>query len=219
MHSTLRRAIPWLAGAVICKTVVTVFWTFRDYFPPNFDSYFLSGRDAYFFGSYRWAFYAHIISGPLTLLLGLVLVNNSFRRRSSGWHRRLGKVQVALVLLLVVPGGLWMALKADGGPVAVAGFTSLAVATFATCFFGWRAAMARRFPSHERWMQRCYVLLCSAVVLRLIGGLATILEFDNSWSYPFAAWFSWLGPLLALEWWRRSFGTTRPASTDRYKRQ
>ena len=185
-----RRAIPLLAGAVICKTVATVFWTFRDYFPPNFDSYFLSGRNGYFFGSYRWAFYAHILSGPVTLLLGLVLVSNAFRRRYRGWHPRLGKIQVALVVLFVTPSGLWMATKADGGTVAVVGFATLAVATFATCFFGWRAAVARRFQSHERWMQRCFVLLCSAVVLRLIGGLATIFEFDSSWSYPFASWFS-----------------------------
>ena len=192
-----------LAGAVICKTVITVFWTFRDYFPPNFESYFLNGRDGYFFGSYRWAFYAHIVSGPLTLLFGLVLISQSFRRRFRGWHKRIGKIQVALVVLFVTPSGLWMAMKADGGIVAIVGFASLAFATGATCFFGWRAAVTKHFGSHERWMQGCYVLLCSAVVLRLIGGIATIFELDTSWTYPFASWFSWLGPLLLLELWRK----------------
>jgi Predicted membrane protein (DUF2306) len=66
--------------------------------------------------------------------------------------------------------------------------------------------MTRRFADHRRWMWRCYLLLCSAVVLRLIGGLATVTGVTAPWLDPVANWMSWLTPLAAFElreWTRR----------------
>jgi hypothetical protein len=48
-------------------------------------------------------------------------------------------------------------------------------------------------------MWRCYLLLCSAVVLRLIGGLATVTGVAAPWFDPLAIWLSWLVPLAAFE--------------------
>jgi hypothetical protein len=48
-------------------------------------------------------------------------------------------------------------------------------------------------------MWRTFVLLCSAVVLRMLGGLATVAHLDAAWLYPASIWASWLVPLLALE--------------------
>jgi uncharacterized membrane protein len=186
-----------LAYLLVCRTTVSVLLTFGSYFPPNFRSDFLLGRDAYFFGPYQWAFYAHIVSGPFTLIAGLVLLSDSVRRRFPAWHRALGRVQVACVLLLVAPSGLWIAWYAATGAVAAVGFATVALVTAFCVAKGWRAAVQRRFEEHRRWMLRCYVLLCSAVVLRVIGGLSEVLGLDGT--YPFAAWLSWLLPLLVLE--------------------
>jgi hypothetical protein len=43
------------------------------------------------------------------------------------------------------------------------------------------------------------LLLLSAVVIRLMGGLATVLHWDAQWLYPLACWTSWLVPLLIYE--------------------
>jgi len=51
-------------------------------------------------------------------------------------------------------------------------------------------------------MLRCYVLLCSAVVLRLTAGLATVSGVEGAWTYQMSAWTSWLVPLAILEVWR-----------------
>jgi hypothetical protein len=92
-----------------------------------------------------------------------------------------------------------MAWYAAAGPVAAAGFAVLSILT-ATCIaLGWRAAMQRRFAVHRRWMQRCFVLLCSAVVLRLIGGLASVLGIGAEWFDPVASWASWVVPLCVYE--------------------
>jgi len=117
-----------LACLLVCKTVLVVLLTLRDYFPPNFRSDFLLGRDAYFFGPYQWAFYAHIFSCPFALMNGLILISHSVRRRFPKWHRRLGKAQVVCVLFLVAPSGLWMACYAATGAVAATGFATLAFA-------------------------------------------------------------------------------------------
>jgi len=60
-------------------------------------------------------------------------------------------------------------------------------------------AVARRFDVHRRWMWRTYLLLCSAVVIRMIGGLATVTQFDALWLYPLSCWVSWLPPLVIFE--------------------
>ena len=200
----MRGVLAGAAALLICKVVLSVVIGYRDYLPPNFDSHFLLGRAAYFWGAYSWAFYAHLVAGPATLLLGTILISERFRRFAPRWHRRLGRVQVAAILLLIVPSGLWMARYAATGAVAGAGLASLAIVTAACTLMGLRAAVQRRFDVHRRWMWRTYLLLCSAVVIRLIGGLATVCQFDALWLYPLSAWASWLVPLLVFEAWRLS---------------
>jgi hypothetical protein len=48
-------------------------------------------------------------------------------------------------------------------------------------------------------MWRTFILLCSAVVIRMIGGLATVAHFEAQWLYPLSTWVSWLAPLLVFE--------------------
>lgn len=199
--SFLARLIVIVAALLVCKVNLAVVLGYGDYFPPNFDADFLLGRESYFWGPYSWAFYVHLFSGPVSLLLGTILVSERFRRRFPAWHRRLGRVQVVCVLLLVAPSGLWMARYAMTGAVAAAGLGTLALATAVCVSLGWQAAVRRRFADHRRWMWRTYMLLVSAVVIRLIGGLATVAHFDAPWLYPLSAWASWLAPLAALEVW------------------
>jgi hypothetical protein len=200
---TLVRGLGVLAVLLVCKVTLSVVIGYRDYLPPNFQSEFLLGREAYFFGAYGGAFYVHLVSGPATLLLGTILLSDRFRTRARAWHRRLGRVQGACVLLALVPSGLWMAGYAATGTVAALGLGSLAVATAVCVLLGWRAAVTRRFADHRRWMLRTYMLLLSAVVIRLMGGAATAIGFDALWLYPLSCWASWLVPLAAYEFIER----------------
>lgn len=191
-----------LTGLLVCVVLAGILRNYPRYLPPDFTTDFLLGRDAYFNSGYQWAFYAHIATGPVTLLLGLALMSAALRRHFPAWHRALGRVQVAVVLLALVPSGLVMSAYAATGVVAGLGFAALSVATAACAGLGWRAAVQCRFATHEAWMTRLFVLLCSAVVLRLIAGLAVLARFDADWLYPVAAWASWLAPLIAHETWR-----------------
>jgi hypothetical protein len=208
---SLSRVLAILVAVLIWKVALSIVIEYRNYVPPNFASDFLRGRESHFWGAYRWAFYAHLIAGPPSLLLGTVLVSARLRRRAPAWHRRLGRLQGVCVLLVVAPSGLWMAFYAETGAIAGVGLGLLAVATATCVLFGWRAALSRRFDDHRRWMWRTFLLLCSAVVLRMIGGLATVLELDADWLYPLSTWISWTVPLLAFETWRWTIGI-RPQS-------
>src|SRR3954471_453133 len=94
------RILTLLAGVLILKVTAGVVSNYHDYLPPNFASDFLRGRERTFPGVYRWAFTTHILSGPVSLILGLILIGERSRTRFPRLHRYLGRVQVACVLLL-----------------------------------------------------------------------------------------------------------------------
>jgi len=204
LSTTLRKLLTVAGSLVILKTVITVLLSYRGYFPPDFQTDFLLGRERYFFGSYQWSFYAHIVSGPMSLLFGVLLLSVRLRKRFPKLHRVMGRVQVFCVLGVVTPSGLWMSFYTEsnsvvGAAVAGSAFAALAIATGWTVALGWRAAVKRKLAVHRLWMWRCYVLLCSAVVLRIIGGLAIMTELESDWVYPVAAWGSWIVPLVMFE--------------------
>ena len=92
-----------------------------------------------------------------------------------------------------------MARYAQTGAIAGIGFSVLAMLTGMCALFGWLSAMKKHFAEHRRWMWRCFLLLCSAVIIRLIGGLATVTDFGVAWIYPLTAWASWIVPLATYE--------------------
>lgn len=188
-----------LVCALILKVTAVVVLNYRDYLPPDFNSEFLRGRETYFYGGYQWAFFAHIAVGPCVLVLGMIQLSERFRRWSAQCHRNLGKALIACILLVMTPSSLWMARYAETGVLAGLSFALLAVATASTAWFGWRSAVLRQFAAHRLWMVRCYVLLCSAVFLRLMSGFATAVGLPGDWTYPVAAWVSWVAPLATLE--------------------
>jgi hypothetical protein len=74
------------------------------------------------------------------------------------------------------------------------------MATASCAIIGVVYARRRRFDLHRRWMLRCYVLICSAVALRLISGTAGLVGVPSpEGAYTIAAWSSWLLPLAACE--------------------
>jgi uncharacterized membrane protein len=199
-HRILTTALRWLAVVLILRVLATMLANYPDYFPPDFDSLFLQGREATFTGAYRPAFYVHIFSGPAVLLNGLILLSESVRRRHGGVHRVLGRVQVVVLLVFVLPSGVVLSRHAFGGWPAGLSFLVLSAATAGCAIAGVVHARRRRYDRHRRWILRCYVLICSAVVLRLISGAAGLVGVPSpEGAYVVAAWSSWLVPLAAYE--------------------
>lgn len=206
-----------MAGLLVVRLIAVVVRQYDVYFPPDFDrAEFLFGREAQFAGPYRWAFAVHVVSGPIALGLGLILAFTGVTGRRLGWHRGLGWMQAGCVLGLVAPSGLGMAWYAAAGPVAAVGLAALAVSTAACVALGTRAASRGQTPDHRRWMGRTLALLSSAVVLRVLGGLGSVLGVSAPWYDPLMVWVSWLAPLAGSETYRlntrRARSTRRPRS-------
>ena len=204
MLRILTTVLRWLAVVLILRVLAVILANYPDYFPPNFNSLFLQGREATFNGAYRAAFYVHILSAPIVLCNGLIQLSETVRRRHGGLHRWLGRVQVVVLLLFVLPSSVVMSGRAFGGWPAGLSFLLLSLATASCAIVGVVHARRRHFDQHRRWMLRCYVLICSAVALRLISGMAGLVGVASpEHAYLFASWSSWLFPLAAYEFVER----------------
>ena len=93
-----------------------------------------------------------------------------------------------------------MSRHAFGGWPAGLSFLVLSAATAGCAVAGVVHARRHRYDRHRRWMLRSYVLICSAVALRLISGAAGLVGVPSpERAYIVAAWSSWLFPLGAYE--------------------
>lgn len=199
-HPILLTVLRWLGVLLILRVLVSILANYPDYFPPNFESLFLQGREATFTGVYSWAFYVHIFAGPVVLFNGLILLNDYVRLHHRGWHRWLGRMQVGVLILLLLPSSAVMAPYAFGGWAAGLSFLVLSAATAVCAVIGVVHARRHRFDLHRAWMLRSYVLICSAVPLRLISGAASLVGVPSPEdAYIVAAWTSWVLPLAAYE--------------------
>ncbi len=183
---------------LLTKVFVAILWQYRHYFPPDFDSDFLSGRRYTFTPSYQAAFYTHLVISPVCLALAVASKWSAVRYPTL--HRILGRCNVALILSLLIPSGLYMARQAYGGSVAVNGFMALTASTALSALFTGYFAWKKDLKRHQQWAVRLLLLLISPLILRLFSGLMIVLQWDSPATYGINAWCSWLIPLLIWEW-------------------
>jgi uncharacterized membrane protein len=197
---TPTRVIKFTIGATVVWIGVLILSPYPHYLPPDFGHGFLRNKESNFYGSgYFLGFYAHIATAPLALLAGTLQMSGSLRRRLPRLHRSLGTAYVVLVLGFVAPGGAIMSTRAYGGLPSTFCFALISTAAWWFTWRAWRAARAGRFPEHGRWMCRSYLMICSAIMLRLIHFAMQPLGLEAMLTYRLAAWLSWLPALAILE--------------------
>lgn len=153
---------------------------------------------------------AHILFGSVALVTACLQIWPWLRRAHPVVHRWSGRVYL---FGGVLPSGLavlGVAPISSTGPISAVGNTALAVLWLATAVAGFRAARARRFGDHRRWMLRSVALTFSIVVNRiwLVAYLLLFTPFlgDDPAALAHAAagasvWTSWVVNLLVVEWW------------------
>lgn len=206
----------WMGCLLFGWGLSSILAPYHWYFPADFErSEFLLGRRHEFQGVYRWAFYAHIICGPITLVTSFILIATGGHSQFRSIHRLLGRVLVILVTVGILPSGLVMSRYAFAGPIAGWGFAALAVGVAICTWFAIYYAVRRRFDTHRQWAMRVFILLCSPLLLRLASSVLSGLGVEADWGYQFNAWLSWLLPLLMFEFWRL---TQRTSQDERFGR-
>ncbi|EGF29672.1 DUF2306 domain-containing protein [Rhodopirellula baltica] len=193
------------------SVLVQLLIPYRGYFPADLqDSVFLSAHRGHFHGWYRAAFYIHIVAGPIALVQGAALFFSGSRQKPTpSWHRVVGRVQASVVLLFLFPSGLVMAQYAMAGPTAEAAFTLLSLATAITMVMAIRNAMVGRMTRHRLWATRCFLLLCSPLLLRVVVGLTIVTGTETDFAHRLIAWTSWLVPWFLFEVGRKRHDVAR----------
>src|SRR5688572_4607572 len=136
----------------------------------------------------------------LALLIGPFQFIKKLRNRYIKFHRTLGKVYLGAILFLAGPSGLFMAFYAEGGKVAVVGFTVMALLWMITTYMAYETIRKKQVDAHRAWMVRSFALTFAAVTLRLYVPIASGV-FHMPWHVVEAssAWVSWAPNLIVAE--------------------
>jgi uncharacterized membrane protein len=143
--------------------------------------------------------YAHVLFGPLALLLMPFQFWAGLRNRYRLVHRILGYAYVVSIAVASL-GALLLLSGFQGSAWAAVGFALLAILWVATTARALFLARAGRTGAHRAWMMRSAALTFAAVTLRLmmLPLMAAGMSFNGT--YDITAWASWLIPLAFVEW-------------------
>ena len=172
-------------------------------------------------GAYPGLFTVHAVAASIALMLGPFQFMAGLRRRWPALHRALGRLCAAAIAAGFV-SALPMAVRAQTGALASAGFLVLALLWCGATARGVQLARERRFAAHRAWMLRSFALTCAAITLRIYLGSAIALGIPFEVSYPAIAWLCWVPNALAAEAWlawerrrARPYGAALAAASQR----
>ncbi len=146
----------------------------------------------------RAAFYAHVIAGPIAMVLVPFQFWRKLRTRRPNLHRWLGRTY-ALMILIAGLSGLVIALNTNAGPVAATGFFVLGLLWLWTTTRAVLLARAGRIEEHRVWMIRSAALTFAGVTLRLWLAASMIWGLPFETAYPVIAWLCWIPNLVVAE--------------------
>lgn len=144
----------------------------------------------------------HAALGATALLVAPIQFLPNLRLTRPNLHRVVGR---SYVLCCFASGlaGLILAWGGTAGPVATAGFATLAVTWVIVTARGLVLALHGRGAEHRRWMVRSFALTFSAVTLRLYLPLPPLLGIDFVEGYRAISFLCWVPNLLAAELYLR----------------
>lgn len=170
------------------------------YLDPSDSGGYLSGRTEESLSLIRYSVLLHATFSFLTLILASVLIFFRIEENYHSTHRFIGKITVFLTLLFLVPTGFILSYHAMGGIPGRILFSLLTLLTLIFIVLGFLAASRKRITEHRQWMLRFYIVLTSAIWLRL----NLFICFQIKWvisenDYFWCSVLSWIPQLLLLE--------------------
>lgn len=167
--------------------------------------YLLLGMEAAFpnmlhqLDAQRFAFYAHVIAGPIAMVIVPFQFWGKLRTRRPTVHRWLGRTY-ALMILIAGLSGLVIALNTNAGAFAATGFFILGLLWLWSTAQAVLHARAGRIAQHKDWMIRSAALTFAGVTLRLwlAGSITQGIPFETA--YPVIAWLCWVPNIVIAEY-------------------
>ncbi|MCL6272491.1 DUF2306 domain-containing protein [Muricauda sp. 2012CJ35-5] len=156
-------------------------------------------------GIWRIGFYGHITFGGIALLTGWSQFSKKIRNRNLQFHRNLGKVYVAAVLISGICS-IYIGLYATGGLITSVGFISLGVIWLYTTLRAYTAIRSNDLNLHQGMMIYSYAACFAAVTLRLWLPLLTMIFGEFLIAYKIVAWLCWVPNIIFANLWVRKKG-------------
>jgi uncharacterized membrane protein len=149
---------------------------------------------------YQLAFFSHVYTSIFVLIIGITQFSTFIRNQFPSVHRNLGKLYIALVLLVASPTGLVMAYYANGGVFPQISFSLQAIFWFIFTYKGYQYAKSQDWNKHQKFMLRSYALTLSAISLRLFKWIiVSTFGLPPMDTYQIVAWLGWLFNLMVVE--------------------
>jgi len=148
--------------------------------------------------------YTHVFASITALLLGPFQFSTKLRSLYQNIHRWMGRIYLAVGVLIGGLSGLYLSQYATGGIVAQTGFACLALLWLFTGLRAYISIRAGDIKQHRIWMLRNYALTFAAVTLRLYLPLSMVSGLEFTSAYVVIAWLCWVPNLVFIEWWRYS---------------
>jgi hypothetical protein len=163
------------------------------------NGFLLTKTEAVRYSVYLPAFYIHIVTGSIVLIIGVFQLSQWIRSRYTAWHRPAGRVYIFVILFLTAPSGFVMALYANGGLPASIAFALLALLWWFFTWKGFQNARHKHWAVHREFMMRSYALTFAAVTLRLYSFFFALAGYQGESIYILVAWLSWVPSLIVME--------------------
>ncbi|MEJ5103101.1 DUF2306 domain-containing protein [Chryseobacterium sp. MYb328] len=144
---------------------------------------------------WKFAFFAHIIFGGISLFIGWRQFGIKFRNKHLRLHRIIGKTYVISVFISSV-SAIYMGIYANGGIISSAGFISLGLVWLISTLVALIQIRKGNVMKHQQFMIYSYACTFAAVTLRLWYPLLKNLTQDPDNSYLAVAWLCWLPNVL-----------------------
>lgn len=157
----------------------------------------------------------HVVAAAICLPACLLLSLSVVIRRTPRFHRWLGRVTGVLVLLALVPSGLYLSWFAKGGLLSTLGFALSGAIVAVAMVQGVRAARARRFLVHRRWVLHVLAQLSVAVTSRAMLFAFDAAAIDEHLAYLVSLWVPVVGSFGLVELLTRTRTRTRTVPTWR----
>jgi hypothetical protein len=159
------------------------------------------------------ALQVHVVVAAICLPGCLLLSLSVVIRRLPRFHRWLGRITGVIVLLALVPSGLYLSWFAKGGLLSTLGFVLSGAIVAAAMILGVRAARARRFLAHRRYVLHVLAQLSVAVTSRAMLFAFDAAAVDEHLAYLVSLWVPVVGSFGLVELCTRTRTRTRTALT------
>ena len=182
--------------AVFLFGLTTIYFTFQP------DVNFLLAKPDELVADWIWraAFYVHISSAMVILVISPFQFLEKFRSKHLRFHRSLGKVYVFGILALAAPSGMYMAFFANGGVPSEIGFALMSSAWFTVTLKAYQTIRKGKIELHQKWMIRSFAVTFAAVTLRIwVPLLSWTTSLEHTLIEQLSAWISWLPNLAVAE--------------------